>query len=74
MQAWRNLSYLEGELDSINALEEERIAENDRQMQQMQRTHPQAPPPSSTGWTRTRLFAGWYGASMRRLHQTCMLS
>ena len=60
VQAWRNLSYLESELDAIHALEvslvnclglpriasdgaplaleqEERIAENDRQMHQMQR-------------------------------------
>jgi len=37
VQSWRNLSYLESELDAINALEEERIAENDRQMSMMQR-------------------------------------
>lgn len=37
VQAWRNLSYLESELDEINAGEEDRIAENDRQLQMMQR-------------------------------------
>merc|ERR1719453_2400480 len=37
VQAWRNLSYLESELDEINATEEDRIAENDRQLKLMQR-------------------------------------
>merc|ERR1719473_2100760 len=37
VQAWRNLSYLESELDEINAGEEDRIAENDRQLKQMQK-------------------------------------
>ena len=37
VQAWRNLSYLESELDEINANEEDRIAENDRQLKLMQR-------------------------------------
>jgi len=37
VQAWRNMSYLESELDTINAGEEDRIAENDRQLQLMQR-------------------------------------
>ena len=37
VQAWRNLSYLEAELDAINTQEEDRIAENDRQLQMMQR-------------------------------------
>ena len=37
VQAWRNMSYLESELDEINANEEDRIAENDRQLKMMQR-------------------------------------
>merc|ERR1719443_1043403 len=37
VQSWRNLSYLESELDEINGLEEDRIAENDRQLKLMQR-------------------------------------
>jgi len=37
VQSWRNLSYLESELDELNATEEERIAENDRQLKLMQR-------------------------------------
>lgn len=37
VQSWRNLSYLESELDDINANEEDRIAENDRQLKMMQR-------------------------------------
>merc|ERR1719261_400833 len=37
VQAWRNMSYLESELDDINASEEDRIAENDRQLKNMQR-------------------------------------
>merc|ERR1719487_1149022 len=37
VQGWRNLSYLESELDQINEGENERIKENDRQLQQMQR-------------------------------------
>jgi len=37
VQSWRNLSYLENELDTINALEQEKIAENDRQLKHMQK-------------------------------------
>ncbi|KAL1523188.1 hypothetical protein AB1Y20_018141 [Prymnesium parvum] len=37
VQSWRNLSYLENELDVINALEQEKIAENDRQLKHMQK-------------------------------------
>jgi len=37
VQSWRNMSYLEAELDAIKAQEEDRIAENDRQRQMMQR-------------------------------------
>ena len=37
LQSWRNLSYLESELDAINAQEHEKIAENDRQLKMMQR-------------------------------------
>merc|ERR1719316_2190827 len=37
VQSWRNLSYLENELDAINAREQEKIVENDRQLQLMQR-------------------------------------
>merc|ERR1719230_1114155 len=37
VQAWRNMSYLEAELDEMNAHEEDRIAENDRQLKMMQR-------------------------------------
>ena len=37
VQGWRNMAYLESELDEINAGEEDRIAENDRQLQLMQR-------------------------------------
>ena len=37
LQSWRNMSYLEAELDGINAREQEKIVENDRQLQLMQR-------------------------------------
>jgi len=37
VQSWRNMSSLEAELDAINGHEEDRIAENDRQRQMMQR-------------------------------------
>jgi len=37
VQAWRNMSYLESEMDELNANEEDRIAENDRQLKMMQR-------------------------------------
>ena len=37
VQAWRNLSYLESELDEINGEEEDAMRENDRQMQMMQK-------------------------------------
>merc|ERR1719440_1140860 len=37
VQSWRNLSFLDGELDNLNAQEQDRIAENDRQLKQMQR-------------------------------------
>jgi len=37
VQSWRNLSYLENELDVINAQEQEKIAENDRQLKHMQK-------------------------------------
>jgi clusterin-associated protein 1 len=37
VQSWRNISYLESELDEIEASEEGRIAENDRQLQMMQK-------------------------------------
>jgi len=37
VQAWRNMSYLESELDDINASEEDRIAEHDRELKMMQR-------------------------------------
>merc|ERR1719473_862311 len=37
VQSWRNMSYLEAELDAINAQEEDRIAENDRQLKHMQK-------------------------------------
>lgn len=37
VQSWRNLSYLEGELDNINAQEQERINENDQRLRAMQK-------------------------------------
>merc|ERR1719240_1853971 len=37
VQAWRNMSYLESEMDEITANEEDWIAENDRQLKMMQR-------------------------------------
>jgi len=37
VQCFRNLSYLESELDAINAQEQDKIAENDRQLKMMQR-------------------------------------
>jgi len=37
VQNWRNLSYLESELDAINLQEAEKIAESDRQLRLMQR-------------------------------------
>ena len=37
VQSWRNLSYLENELDILNAQEQEKIAENDRQLKHMQK-------------------------------------
>ena len=37
VQSWRNLSYLESELDAINAHEEDQVAENERQLSMMQR-------------------------------------
>jgi len=37
VQNWRNLSYLESELDAINMQEAEKIAESDRQLRLMQR-------------------------------------
>lgn len=37
VQSWRNLSYLENELDTINMHEQEKIAENDRQLKHMQK-------------------------------------
>ena len=37
VQSWRNLSYLESEMDAINAQEEDRMAENERQLTLMQR-------------------------------------
>ena len=37
LQSWRNMSFLEAELDAINAQEQEKIQENDRQLQLMQR-------------------------------------
>merc|ERR1719230_1963900 len=46
VQSWRNLSYLESELDEINATEEDRIAENDRQLKLM-RAWPHASKPGA---------------------------
>merc|ERR1719446_1032554 len=37
VQNWRNLSYLEAELDAINSQEADKIAESDRQLRLMQR-------------------------------------
>ena len=37
MQSHRNLAFLESELDAINAQEQEKIAESDRQLQIMQK-------------------------------------
>ena len=37
LQSWRNMSFLEAELDAINAQEQEKIQESDRQLQLMQR-------------------------------------
>ena len=37
LQSWRNMTFLEAELDAINAREQEKIVENDRQLQLMQR-------------------------------------
>ena len=49
VQAWRNMSYLESELDEINAAEEDRVAENDRQLKMMQRRLREACIPNRTG-------------------------
>ena len=37
VQSWRNLTYLESELDAIKAQEEDKVAESDRQLQMMQK-------------------------------------
>jgi len=37
VQSWRNLSYLEGELESISSHEAEQMAENERQLEKMQK-------------------------------------